>query len=42
LRMLWDSATRILNGNSVEAKEEYVLAMEKLAEISGAGKLTRP
>jgi hypothetical protein len=42
LGMLWDSATRILNGNSAEAKEEYVLAMEKLAEISGAGKLTRP
>ncbi|MAQ05883.1 MAG: hypothetical protein CMA51_03715, partial [Euryarchaeota archaeon] len=42
LRMLWDSATIILTENSADAKNDYVEAMGKLAEISGAGKLTPP
>jgi hypothetical protein len=42
LRMLWDSATTILTENSADAKNDYVEAMGKLAEISGAGKLTPP
>jgi hypothetical protein len=40
--MLWKSAKRILDENSEEAASDYVEAMEKLAEISGAGKLTPP
>ena len=42
LHMLWNSAKRILNENSEEAVSDYVEAMKKLAEISGAGKLTPP
>ena len=40
--MLWNSAKIILSENSEEATSRYVEAMEKLAEISGAGKLTPP
>ena len=42
LHMLWNSAKRVLNENSEEAVSDYVEAMKKLAEISGAGKLTPP
>ncbi len=42
LRMLWNSATKILNENNEDAKNDYIQAMEKLAEISGAGKLASP
>ena len=42
LHMLWDSAKLVLNENSEEAVSDYVEAMKKLAEISGAGKLTPP
>ena len=42
LHMLWKSAKIILNDNSEGAISDYVEAMEKLAEISGAGKLGPP
>ena len=42
LRILWSSAEKLLIHNQKDAKEEYVAAMEKLAEISGAGKLSKP
>ena len=42
LDMLWKSAKIILNENSEGAVSDYVEAMKKLAEISGAGKLTPP
>ena len=42
LHMLWASAEEILNENSEEARNNYIDAMRKLAEISGAGKLTPP
>ena len=40
--MLWTSAEKILNENSEGARNDYIVAMEKLAEISGAGKLSSP
>ena len=42
LQVLWGSAKKILNENSKEATSDYIEAMTKLAEISGAGKLTPP
>ena len=42
LKMLWNSAEKILIENKKEAKKEYIVAMKKLAEISGAGKLSEP
>ena len=42
LRMLWDSAEKILMQNQKDAKKDYIAAMKKLAEISGAGKLSDP
>jgi len=42
LRMLWNSAEKILAKNQKSAKEDYIMAMEKLAEIAGAGKLSKP
>ena len=42
LRMLWNSAEKILSKNEKSAKEDYIMAMEKLAEISGAGELSKP
>ena len=42
LNMLWTSAEKILNENSEGARNDYIVAMEKLAEISGAGKLSSP
>jgi len=42
LKMLWDSAEKILLKNQKDAREDYIVAMEKLAEISGAGKLSKP
>ena len=35
-------AEKILIENKKEAKKEYIVAMKKLAEISGAGKLSEP
>jgi hypothetical protein len=40
--MLWDSAEKILLKNQKDARGDYIVAMEKLAEISGAGKLSKP
>jgi len=42
LQMLWESATKILSGDDSSSRDEYIQSMEKLAEISGAGKLTSP
>ena len=42
LRILWDSAEKILMQNQKDAKKDYIAAMKKLAEISGAGKLSDP
>lgn len=42
LQMLWESATKILSENDSSSRDEYIQSMEKLAEISGAGKLTSP
>jgi hypothetical protein len=42
LRMLWDSAEKVLMQNQKDAKKDYIAAMKKLAEISGAGKLSDP
>ncbi len=42
LRMLWDSAEKILTQNEKINRENYITAMKKLAEISGTGKLPKP
>jgi len=42
LKMLWDAAEKILIQNKEDSREEYVKAMQKLAEISGAGELSKP
>jgi hypothetical protein len=42
LRMLWDSAEKILTQNEKNNRENYITAMKKLAEISGTGKLPKP